>query len=409
MRRREFIAAVALITAPGSWRLARAAPLADRALFASQKRRGAAIGHFPEFGDGQFLFDYTNARAGQVQQNSGGQFSLLATLVGPGNVVATGRLSADGLEFGGELLARLPIQRQTFHARNGDVRLDAEVATRPDVAPKGTMVLLHGSGPGPKVGLDLWAFYFLLSGWNVITFDKRGSGQSGGDWLQAGLETLAADAAAVIAAAPHAPHPIGAWGISQAGWVIPQLSRCVDFAIVHAGAATTPGEQMVDAVEAEMLAYGAARQDIDKAVEYTKLDVQVSMQLAPWGRLKAAYDAAAAERAEWLRGPPDPEASPFRTFIRKIAGFNPEPYWRSFNKPVLAIFGGKDVIVPAAKNLGKMQSYLSGVVRSQIVLLPNSNHLGFIGAKGVRREYPMQTNFDPDYFGTIDRWLQGMN
>ena len=58
--------------------------------------------------------------------------------------------------------------------------------------------MVYGSGPAPKAAFDLWAMWFLAEGYTVLTYDKRGSGKTAGDWRLTGLEDLAADAAAVL-------------------------------------------------------------------------------------------------------------------------------------------------------------------------------------------------------------------
>src|SRR6266849_3156969 len=110
------------------------------------------------------------------------------------------------------------------------------------------IVLLHGSGPGPRSALRPMAERFVADGFAALVFDKRGSGGSAGSWTDASLDDLADDALVAVAFLKSQPgidaHHVGMWGISQVGWVIPHvLSRQADtaaFAIVITGGAVRP-------------------------------------------------------------------------------------------------------------------------------------------------------------------------
>lgn len=90
-----------------------------------------------------------------------------------------------------------------------------------------------------------------------------------------------------------------------------------------------------------------------------------------------------------------------------IGGFDPAPYWRRVRVPLLAIFGGKDRIVPAEENRGKLESFLAeaGNHAAEIVTLENDNHLNMLARTGVRAEYATLNRFDPVYFKTLTRFL----
>ncbi len=373
MKRRDLL--VGLAAAAGGCASATTTP--TRGL--RRNRSGAlAIGQFPEFGEGLFAFDYHSLHVAPASA---------ADLEGARNV---------------------EVIRRPFEAMSRGATLASELAHRADARQRATIVLIYGSGPAPKEALDLWAFWFLNAGFAVVTYDKRGSGASTGDWRAAGLDTLAADAKAVIggARALGAQGPFIAWGGSQAGWIMPQLSAegAINGMIMHAGSVMRPAEQIQAQVEAELRAYGFPEQEIEAALRYYALDTDVSRGVRPWTDIEAAHREASANGAEWILGPPSPADAPERTMIRLMADFDPAPFWRASNVPVLAIYGDKDWIVPAEPNL----ALVSRLVRADILearVLSSANHLMFVAATGLREEYRTLEQIHPEYFATVASWL----
>jgi hypothetical protein len=368
-----------------------------------------ALGKFQEFGSGDFAFDYEALRVGPVSETDGG-LAMAPTLAGEGAPIATLSQSGERLAIGERRYKSVAIERISFVARSDDIDLSAEIVV-PRGVRRGCVILIYGSGPAPKEAFDLWAFWFLGQGFSVIAYDKRGSGASGGDWRTAGLETLSDDARSVIAVARSAfPHETGtllAWGASQGGWILPQLGAegAVDGLIMHAGSAMKPADQILAAVEAELRAYGFPADEIARAKAYYALDTDVSRGVRRHDEIVAAYEAAAAEGAEWLLGPPAAADAPERTMIRLMADFDPIPYWRRNKIATLAIFGGKDVIVPAAPNRDLFADCCADNADFESRTLPEANHLMFIADTGVRAEYAARAKLDPGYFSAISDWL----
>jgi pimeloyl-ACP methyl ester carboxylesterase len=343
-------------------------------------RQGAfAIGRFPEFGGGLFGFDYAALEVGSPS-------------------------------LPGRRLSEVRVRRRAFEARSDGAVLSAELADSEGRPARGTIAMIYGSGPAPKEAFDLWAFWFLAAGFAVLTYDKRGSGRSTGDWRSAGLETLASDARAVIdgARALHAPGTVLAWGASQAGWIAPQLGAAgaIDGIILHAGSSMRPGEQILAQVEAELRAYGLAEEEIGRARNYYALDTDVSRGLRPWAAVDLAYRQASARGAEWLLAPPAPAAAPERTMIRLMADFDPGPFWRASRVPILALFGGKDWIVPAEPNRAALRRLVAPEAPLADLVLPRANHLMFDAETGLREEYPSRRRIDHGYFASIASWLE---
>jgi len=99
----------------------------------------------------------------------------------------------------------------------------------PEGRPKAAIVLVHGSGPQAR--LTQFAKFIAARGFAVFTYDKRGVGRSQGVYVgdlntsAANLHLLADDAVAAVRQLARRPElrgrPIGLFGASQAGWIVP--------------------------------------------------------------------------------------------------------------------------------------------------------------------------------------------
>lgn len=370
------------------------------------------IGELHEFGPSHVFIEYETGEAGRL-------FHLPDETAGVGPTVGEGSLPARHVLsrrqghplLDGKPLTLLPTRRRNFEVVREDVKLSGELILPQE--PKGALVLVHGSGPGPRRAYDTWSNFFVSRGWAVVVFDKRGSGQSTGDWHAANFNVLADDVRAVLTWSRRQHELerlcVGLWGVSQAGWIIPQIAAdgAVDFAIIQAGATIPPDEFIGQTVESELRAYGFPADEIAKAKAYYELDSAVSRGERPFSEIEAAYREASAAGAEWILKPPDAADAPDRRFMAAIAGYDPAEYWRKVRLPLLVLFGEKDHVVPVEPNRSRLETLLAeaGNSRAQIVTLPDNNHLNMVAKTGVRTEYATLNRFDPEYFRFATKFL----
>lgn len=123
--------------------------------------------------------------------------------------------------------------------------------------PQAAVVLVHGSDQTPRMA-D-FASLLAQSGISVLTYDKRGVGESGGIYVgvevgtnnvdQANLTLLAEDANAAVKTLEQRNKtvPVGLVGFSQAGWIIPIAANKnpdVDFMVIFSGSLVSTLEQL---------------------------------------------------------------------------------------------------------------------------------------------------------------------
>lgn len=125
----------------------------------------------------------------------------------------------------------------------------------PGPGPFPAAVYVSGSGPTLREESHWLDSVFVSHGIAALGYDKRGVGQSSGRYpgslaSAATIDQLAGDAVAAARFAAAQPGidrtRVGFYGISQAGWIIPQAAvragRAVSWAVIESGPLVTQGE-----------------------------------------------------------------------------------------------------------------------------------------------------------------------
>ena len=297
--------------------------------------------------------------------------------------------------------------------KNGDVTLAGTLMVPAGGGRHPAMVLVHGSGPLDRGAILPFANFLVRRGIALFGYDKRGVGGSTGDWHVASFDALAADALAAVellrARDDIDPDRVGLFGVSQGGWVGPlaaSRSPHVAFVVSVSGPGTTPGVQNLDHLENELRAYGVDEPGLAEAVALTRLMHAYTRTGAGWDQVEAAV--ARAQGSDWFF----PELVAPRDhwsygFLRLVIDYDPVPVLKSVRCPVLALFGGLDLLVPAGKNRAIWESALkAGENRDHSIrLFPAGNHLLWEAGKGTMREMPGLKRFVPGYADTIREWV----
>jgi len=160
-------------------------------------------------------------------------------------LIASGASMAQTAEF--------RIQPASF--TNADVVLAGDLYLPAQRPPLAGLVLVHGAGTTDR--MERTAAMFATEGFAVLTYDKRGVGQSGGVYeatyntSRENLALLAGDASAALEwlqdRSELADRKTGFWGISQAGWIIPIAavqSGDADFMVMWSGPVCTVIEEL---------------------------------------------------------------------------------------------------------------------------------------------------------------------
>jgi uncharacterized protein len=411
--------------------LQRLLPLSDREWAEIVGTYRAADGHllgiapFSEFGARPLMVDYSTGRIGPLYPVAPGRFLVGQALLTPVFPADTLTLTygpdqkVRGLRFVES--AHQPVLAEREATRdlevefsNGPVSLRGTLTLPVGPPPHPALVLVHGSNAQTRDVFGPWSRYFAGLGFAVLAYDKRGTGQSTGDWKQADFPALAGDVLAGVRFLASRndirADRIGLWGASQAGWIMPLVAaeapREIAFLVVHAGSGTTVREEGILYLQNELRMSGLPEAAVAIGVRYQLLDDSVTEGQQKWDALQQYYQTHRTE-ADWL-WPPRPADDWFRAYYRMLMDFDPVPSWKRVNCPVLLFFGELDANVPPRESWPPIEQALReggnrGVTR---FVLPRANHLFLEARTGSRDEYPGLSRFVSGYFDRMARWLE---
>jgi hypothetical protein len=205
---------------------------------------------------------------------------------------------------------------------NGNIALAYEIDFPPGSGPFPAVVLAHGSGRTTRDQLRYLSNQWVLRGFAALRFDKRGVGQSTGEYSSLNtpnslqlIGDLAGDVVAAVRLLRRHPKVdatrVGLSGNSQAGWILPAAARelgDVVFMVILSGPVCTIGEELF----------------------YSDL-------------------------AEWSERPLDDVYRQLLTF-KGPHGYDPVADLRVINTPTLWLFGVEDRSIPVRTSIERLQS-----------------------------------------------------
>ena len=282
------------------------------------------------------------------------------------------------------------------------------------------VVLFHGSGPQRR---DLsMARWFAAQGVAAFAYDKRGVGESTGDFKAVPFMELSDDGLAALeylkARKEIDAKRIGVWGLSQGGWLGPlAASRSSDIAFVIAvsGPGVSPGEQMIVYYANELRAEGVPEDEVREA-STVRRDVWSYMSSGQGyerakseleqSRTKRWYKKAKAQQDDSFGALPAPaEANKpvgrSLLWFKQEAVYDPVPALRALRVPALFLFGDKDQLIPVPESVSVLRNVLKEDGRHDFTIreFANDDH----GMRLTAGE--AEGDIDPAYLKTMRDWL----
>jgi dienelactone hydrolase len=277
------------------------------------------------------------------------------------------------------------------------------------------IVILQGSSSNLREEYRFYADHFARAGLAVLTFDKRGKGESGGDYGAASYDVLAEDGAAAVeflGAQPEvASKRVGVWGLSQGAFIAPRVAARVPsltFIVAVSPAGVSIGECATYQDSVRLISGGFSTAE---AARVATLNREIITWLET-GRGEAALAAGLARDADapWRRASALPVRLP-RGAARsgwywRGRILDPIPSWRALRVPVLAVFGAADELLPARTSAARIERALEeGKNPDHLVrVFPAANHVlrRLPLLAGDRWDWPRAA---PGYMDLVTGWI----
>jgi pimeloyl-ACP methyl ester carboxylesterase len=254
-----------------------------------------------------------------------------------------------------------------------------------------------------------------------LTYDKRGVGESTGDFRAGPFMDLCDDGLAAVdylkSRKEIDSRHIGVWGLSQGGWLGPlAASRSADisFVIAVSGPGVSPSEQMLVYYANELRDRGMSEADVREA-DALRRDVW-NYLFTGQGYEKARRELAEAPAKRWfkevnsqqdrlfepLQKPSelDQPGSAIQRFKCEMT-YDPVPALKALRVPALFLFGTEDRLIPVEKSAMVIRDVLtrSGHPDFMIRVFDGDDHNIRVTVSDARGAV------DPRYLDTMRRWL----
>ena len=280
-------------------------------------------------------------------------------------------------------------------------------------------VLVAGSGANDRDETSMGHFLLLSdfltrNGYAVLRYDKRGVGESEGDYGAASTFDFADDARSALhylQARPETdPQKAGIIGHSEGGLIAPIVASEypdeVSFIVMMGGIGITGLELLLVQSEKMALITGVSEEQVAEISRINKSLYDIALTDEPDSVKREQFRAAAPtvpeNQYQMLLWPW------FRTFL----ALEPDTYLSRVTCPTLAITGENDIQCPPEENLAAMEASLKKAGNTEYVIktMPGLNHLFQHSESGSPLEYEQIPEIiAPEALDYIVDWIKGLD
>lgn len=308
-----------------------------------------------------------------------------------------------------------PYSVESLTIKSNDVSLSAEIYKPHSKGQHPAIVLLHGSSSNLRSDYIFYADYFAKLGFEVLMFDKRGSGKSTGNYYASSYDDLIADAIVCLETMYNREsvdkNYIGLWGLSQGAMLLskiatetnipkfliaisPDVNSVVEAAafsdslfVVNSGGSEIDGKIVSEShrkVE-KMICEGNSHKEVEEYIRQNSQKYNFMNQTGLYGGLVITEDV-------------------FNGFYWQGRKEHFISFWKSIKIPTLVVFGGRDRLVNAEKNFSILESINNDNI--EIKLFSKANHLlkkSFDPTLDAEFDFPRIIEGYSDY---VDKWIK---
>jgi pimeloyl-ACP methyl ester carboxylesterase len=281
-----------------------------------------------------------------------------------------------------------------------------------------SVILVAGSGRNDRNETPMGHFLLLSdhltrNGFAVLRYDKRGVGESTGDYGAATTFDFTDDVIAGIeylrSRSDICRDQIGIIGHSEGALIAPIVASDegneISFIVMMGGIGVKGSDLLIKQTEKILKVNGASETEISETVKKNRMYYQLAMEDTDSETLKAKLIAYDSEMDEGLIGMLQWQ------WFRTMLSINPESYLRRIECPSLAITGENDLQCVAEQNLPAIENALmNGNCKNYTVKsMPGLNHLFQTSKSGSPYEYEtIPEIIAPQVLDYIVEWLDGL-
>lgn len=307
-------------------------------------------------------------------------------------------------------------ESRTF--RSGDATLAGTLYLPRDAQAVAAVVVTHSAS---KPLSDAVLYRHLTEmlpplGIAVLTYDRRGSGRSGGSLKDSDYAMLADDAIAAVRmlkADPRIdPKRIGIWGLSQGGWLsllAAARSSDVRFVVSISAPVVTPDVQMMFRSENSMRINGYSDAEIDQMRAMRQAVDDYMRGTADRAAAQALVDAAKDKPWFDLLYMGETVGDRATSRWRKEIEYDPLPTLDRVKVPALVLFGANDPVVPVATSVARIEARRHPNLTVRVIA--GADHHMATSMSPEAQMDPAQSKHAqpeaPEYFATLASWLTG--
>jgi uncharacterized protein len=320
-----------------------------------------------------------------------------------------------------------------------------------DIELSGTLTIPEGDGPFPGVvlvagsgphGRDEMVFghkpFLVLSDYltrntiAVLRYDKRGIGESKGDYGAATTRDFASDAVAAVTflrgLEQTDPGRIGIVGHSEGGLIAPMVAAeypgTIDFMVLMAPPGVPGFDLLPVQLEKILTLTGSPPEEIDEARKQQDQFFAILREETDPDRITARITELVKKRYAEMSEEEKVEAgmtedvmirnavSAHTPWLRYFLFADPGEYLRKTSCPVLALWGEKDAQVLPEQNRPEVEKALqkAGNTNATFIVFPDLNHLFQTAETGTVGEYnQIEETLSPVVLKTIGDWILTLN
>lgn len=309
-------------------------------------------------------------------------------------------------------------EEQWVEFESGQATLFGRLDLPRERGPHPAVVLVHGSGKDAATDYYSACDFFAANGIASLTYDKRGTGRSGGVY-GFDFEELAEDVVAAVEYLKSRPDidstRIGLSGYSQGGWVAPLAASktdAVSYVIVNYGMIESPAEEARMETRNLMRERGVDEGTLDQIDELTLAAVKVvASGFKEWDQFDEVKEKY--EDAEWrdqLKGTTVGDLMKYPHFLVKLIGPFKSPkgldwYYDStgvleeLDIPMAWLLGENDSSAPNELTIPRLRELIQTGKPFKLVVFQGAEHsmLLYEDDDKLGRVY---TGYAPEYFTT---------